>query len=415
VSRRPRPLRHRRFQQALAVAALATAVALPVVLLSVGGGVAQHELAALASSGFQVSLSAAGLHGIANAHGLTSQIDHIPNVAAASPILSQAIDTVTPTRGFVPVLAEGVIPSGFQQTEGATERSLFPATLDLGDPTDTQHYANGTYAGAPSNKVLVSSPLATAQGLRVGMTLDLAPAPKVTAATTYTITGIFGVPPSLLGPTAAFAIVLPLSNLQVMTGHARGGANGSLLLDAVDTVQVALVPSAASDTAAIRAVAAKISSLAPFYGVSSQLEEAKSIREAQGVLNGFYVALSSVALVVGLVFLTLVLVRKVETERPVIGVQRAIGVPARLIAGGMAREGILLAGAGIVGGVLLGILVITLLAHYGSGSVATVASDAVYDPTTLVALGAAILGLAALGSLVPTRLALRLSIPEVLR
>jgi ABC-type antimicrobial peptide transport system permease subunit len=231
----------------------------------------------------------------------------------------------------------------------------------------------------------------------------------------YNITGVFGVPPTLLGPTAAFAVVLPLSNLQVMVGTARGGTNGSLLLDEADTVQVGLVSAVASDPGAITAVANAIGALVPYYGVSSQLEEANSIRAAQGVLSGFYIALSSVGLVVGLVFLTLVLVRKVETERPVIGVQRAIGVPARLIAGGMAREGLVLGLAGVVSGVALGVVLVALLARFASGSVATVASDAVFDPVTLLLLGLSILGLAALASLLPTRLALRLSIPEVLR
>ncbi|MCI4345113.1 MAG: hypothetical protein L3J87_05770, partial [Thermoplasmata archaeon] len=393
---RRRPLRHRQFQRVLAVAALATAVALPVLLLSVGGGVAQHELAALASSGYQVSVSAAGLHGIADAHRLTRAIDRLPNVGAASPILSEAVDAVTAGGSFVPVLAEGVIPSAFAATEGSTERALFPPNLALGDPADVVHFANGSYAGTASNELLISSPLANAHGLRAGMQLALASTPNASAAVAYNITGIFGVPPTLLGPTAAFAVVLPLSNLQVMIGSARGGTNGSLLLDEADTVQVGLLPAVASDPATIRAVASSIGALVPYYGVSSQLEEANSIRAAQGVLNGFYLALSSVGLVVGLVFLTLVLVRKVETERPVIGVQRAIGVPARLIAGSMAREGLVLALSGVICGVALGVVLVAILARFASGSVATVASDAVFDPATLALLGISILGLAAL-------------------
>ena len=39
-----RPITHRGWQSAFAVAAIAAAVSLPVVLLSVGGGVSQHEI-----------------------------------------------------------------------------------------------------------------------------------------------------------------------------------------------------------------------------------------------------------------------------------------------------------------------------------------------------------------------------------
>ncbi|MCI4329072.1 MAG: hypothetical protein L3J86_05755, partial [Thermoplasmata archaeon] len=58
---------HTALQDLLAVAAIATAVALPVVLLSVGGGVSSHERAALESSGFVITVSAPGTHGVGDA------------------------------------------------------------------------------------------------------------------------------------------------------------------------------------------------------------------------------------------------------------------------------------------------------------------------------------------------------------
>ena len=59
-----RSLRHRTAQTILAVAAIASAVALPVVLLSVGGGVYTHELSSIEEAGFSVSVDSAGTHGI---------------------------------------------------------------------------------------------------------------------------------------------------------------------------------------------------------------------------------------------------------------------------------------------------------------------------------------------------------------
>src|SRR5208282_1144476 len=133
-------LRHARLQAILAAAAIAAAVALPVVLVSVGGGVSAHELADLQNAGYQIVVSAAGEHGIAHAHALEARILGLSSVAAASPVLSVPIDAFPTGAGPSPVLAEGVVPGEFGPTLGPTESGLFPLPLPLGDPTDVLHY-----------------------------------------------------------------------------------------------------------------------------------------------------------------------------------------------------------------------------------------------------------------------------------
>ena len=91
-------LRHSRLQMILAVAAIGTAVALPVVLVSVGGGVSAHELAGLQNAGYQIVVSAAGAHGITNAHRYADRILGISGVTAASPVLSVTIDAFSSSR-----------------------------------------------------------------------------------------------------------------------------------------------------------------------------------------------------------------------------------------------------------------------------------------------------------------------------
>lgn len=415
--RRPagRATPHRRLQLVLAVAAIGTAVALPVVLLSVGGGVSAHELAQLTGSGYQITVAAGGLHGIASAHAFTSQIAAIPRVAAASAVLSEAIDVFADGSGPTPALAEGVLPAAFLATQGPSTRDLFPASLALGDPTDLVHYANGTYAGTPSLDVLVSTPFADDFGLVVGATLDLGASVNRSDATPFTITGTFGVRTSLIGPTAAFALLVPLSDLQVLTGAARTPGPGGVLLDQADTVEVALTGSAATDVGAITSVRGAIQGLAPYYGVTALTDQAAELRSSINVLNGFYLALSSVSLTIGLLFLALVLLRRVEAERRSIGVRRAIGVPAGQIVGGLAREGLVLAAGGGVAGVAAGVVVVRSLAVYGTGSVATAAGLAMFDPATLALLLAGVLLLSLAASAAAARAALRLSLPEALR
>ncbi len=406
-------LRHLRIQQVLAIAAVGTAVALPVVLVSVGGGVSAHELTSLENAGYQLVVSASGEHGITNAHNVTDEILAIGSVTAASPVLSVAVDSFLATGGPSPVLAEGVIPDQFTPTLGPTEAGLFPNPLPLGDPSDRAHFDNGTYAGPASNEVLVSSPLAQADGITTGASLWIGPSTNRSQAVEYNVTGTFGVPPTALGPTGAFAIVLPLSNLQVMAGLASG--TGSVGHDAADTIEISVTGAAASDPATLNHLRDEVQHLVPYYFVGSLSTEAQQLQSASGVLTGFYLALSSVALTVGLLFLALVLVRRVESDRRSIGIRRALGLPRRWIAREIVGDGLALALLGALFGVVGGYVIVEALAAWGSGGVRLAAEWAVFDPGTLLAIVLGVAGLSLVASAVATRAALRVEITEALR
>ena len=410
-----RGARHHRLQTVLAVAAIAAAVALQVVLVSVGGGVSAHELSVIQDSGYQIVVSAAGAHGIGNAHGFAAQILHMPDVAAVSPVLSVAIDLFPSGDTVTPVLAEGVIPEAFSATLGVENGGLFPAPLPLGDPTDTIHYANGTYQGPETRELLVSSPLADALGIHAGATVTLAKTDNRSAGSAFTVTGEFGVPPQLLGPTGAFAVVLPLSDLQVLTGLALGGPTGTTLLDLADSVEVGLVGPDTTNPSIIASIAAQIQADAPYYGVSTLTQQAQQLEAGSAILTGFYLALSSVGLTVGLIFLAIVLIRRVESERRSLGIRRAIGVPGRSIAAEMIARGASLAAAGAVIGVIAGYVVVEALATYGTATVQEATRLARFDPVTLGVIAAGVVALSLLASGAATRAALRTDIAEALR
>jgi ABC-type lipoprotein release transport system permease subunit len=397
----------------LATAALATAVSLPVVLLSVGNGVILHEIRALDNSGYQIVVTTAGVHGIADAHSLMEQFQRISGVSAVSPILSSAVD-IFPGGGLcTPVLAEGIVPAGFQSTEGSTSR-LFPNPLPLGDPTDTAHYSNGSYAGPMSRDVLVSTPLAQNCSISLGSRVVLSPSSNASNGGYFNVSGFFGVPPASLGPAAAFVVILPLSDLQVLTGLARTNGTGTLL-DSADTVQIALAGSGATDPSQLSGVAHQIQRLVPYYTVTTLKQQASELRSGNAVLNGFYLALSSVALAVGLIFLALVLLRRVESQRRSIGIRRAIGVPGFYIAQDMMGHASILAATGSVAGLAGGYLVVRLLAMFATSTVQTAASLALFDPVTLAELVLAVEALSLVAAGLATRAALRVSLPEALR
>ncbi len=407
-------LRHARLQAVLAVAAIGTAVALPVVLISVGGGVAHHELEHLENAGYQVVVSAPGFHGIQDSHNLSATIAGLSDVAAAAPILSVAIDAFNATGTVTPVLAEGVVPGSFHLTLGPTEAPLFPDPLPLGDPTDTVHFANGTYTGPATYDVIVSSTYAQAHRVTLNQTIWLSPSSNFSDAVAYRVTGFFGVPLSFVQPAGADAVLLPLSDLQVLTGLATG--SGTIVPDASDTIEVVVAGSAATDPNAIASVARSVQAVvSPYYSVSTLSQEAQQLASASAVLTGFYLALSSVGLAVGLLFLALVLLRRVENDRRGIGIRRALGLPSSWIAAGYLRDGALLAAIGAVAGVVGGVLVVQALATWGSDTVRLAARLAEFDPIILAEIGAGLVALSLVASGVATRSALRTEIVEALR
>lgn len=411
-SRRGAALRHVRLQQVLAIAAIATAVALPVVLLSVGGGVSAHELSNLQNAGYQIVLSAAGNHGILDAHNLTHRLLALASVAAVSPVLSVSLDAYGNSSIPTPVLAEGVIPGEFLATLGPAEAGLFPSPLPLGDPSDSIHFENGSYTGPAIDDVLVSSPFAQANRVAAGASLVLSPAANRSLGVRFNVTGTFGVPPTALGPTGAFAVLVPLSDLQVLSGLATGPHG---VTDAADSVEVAVSGSVTTNPTALENIRNEIQSLYPFYGVTSLEQEAQQLQSASSVLTGFYLALSSVGLAVGLLFLALVQVRRVESDRRSIGIRRALGLPATWIAGGLMADGLVVAGAGALAGVVGGYLLVEGLAKWSSAAVQEAARLAVFVPVTLSLLVVAVLALSLLASVAAVRAALRVEITEALR
>jgi ABC-type lipoprotein release transport system permease subunit len=397
----------------LAVVAMAAAITLPVVLLSVGGGVSSHEIARLQASGYQIVVSAPGNPGIDLAHQRINEIGAISGVAAVSPTLTMPVDWLGPGGRWTPLLAEGIVPAAYYSTLGTTASQIFSAPPNLGDPTDMIHYDNGTYDGPLSPDVLVNTTLAQIDHLTIGDTLTLAPAANATGEVTYTVTGTFNVVSSFLSTSGNYGVYMPLSNLQVLTGLARTGPGG--LLDAADSIHVGLQGVEATDPAAIVHVEQEIHDKLPYYGVSTLTQQASQLEGAASILNGFYLALSSIGLAIGFVFLTLVLVRRVEAERREVGIRRAMGLPASSIAATIVARGELLGGAGALLGVAGGILTVTILARFGSAPVRAASSLAVFDPGELVAITLGALALAAVASLVAVRRAVRLPVVEALR
>jgi ABC-type antimicrobial peptide transport system permease subunit len=190
-----------------------------------------------------------------------------------------------------------------------------------------------------------------------------------------------------------------------------------LLVTGVQTcaLPISLAGSATTNPAAISSLRDEIQGLVPYYGVSSLSQEASQLEAASAVLTGFYLALSSVGLSVGLVFLALVLLRRVESERRSIGIRRAIGQPGASIAASVIGDGLLIASVGAAVGILAGYLIVEGLAAWATAAVQEAAQLAEFVPLTLAELAASVIGLSLLAGAFASRAALRIDLAEALR
>jgi putative ABC transport system permease protein len=165
-----------------------------------------------------------------------------------------------------------------------------------------------------------------------------------------------------------------------------------------------------SQTAAVQAVlAATANPEAPNEANVSQPSAALTARaEAQGALNGLFLGLGAVSLLVGAVGVANIMIISVLERRSEVGLRRALGATKGNIRAQFLSEAILLASLGGLAGVALGIVATAVYAHTKHWSTVI--------PTVAWAGGlAAAFAIGAVAGLLPAIRAARLSPTEALR
>jgi ABC-type lipoprotein release transport system permease subunit len=190
-------------------------------------------------------------------------------------------------------------------------------------------------------QVLVSRQLAQLEGLSAGDTVRLAADAKGTNAREFVIAGIYEPTPdpARLGSVPR-EIRLHLPDLLAFKFEPSGAEH-------VDTINVALVdPASAAD------FAREVNTRTPGV-VARPAEGAAGSGSTFVVLERFHLAIATVTIVAATVFLLALTIMLVDERRETIGVLRLIGLPARRILTQVFLEGILIASAGALFGLVL--------------------------------------------------------------
>ena len=192
--------------------------------------------------------------------------------------------------------------------------------------------------------ILVSRQLAELEQIAVGDQLQLATDEKGTDARTFRVAGIYEPTPDPMRLGAVpRAVRLHLTDLLALTREESTPAG----TEHVESINVAL-----TDPDDALAFAADVNARIP--GVFARRAiGAAGAGSTFVVLERFHLAIAAVTIVAATVFLLALSIMLVDERRTTVGVLRLIGLPARRILMQVLLEGVLIAGAGAVFGLLL--------------------------------------------------------------
>jgi ABC-type lipoprotein release transport system permease subunit len=192
-------------------------------------------------------------------------------------------------------------------------------------------------------EVLVTRQLAEARGLAVGDTVTLAPDAAAATTTTFRVAGIYEPTPdpSRLG-SAQLEVRLHLPDLLTLTRAPETPAG---------TEHVQFVNVALADAADARRFARDVTARMP--GVLARPTRDADDAGAFVVLERFHLAIAVVTIAAATVFLLALTIMLVDERRETVGVLRLIGLPARRILVQVFLEGVIIAAAGALFGLVL--------------------------------------------------------------
>lgn len=340
-------LRYGKGRTLMSIVAIALAVLAMILLAGVGTGVVetgeqQFDRADrdLWITGGPIELTTARGGGFENSiegsHQLSAELTERSEISSAVPL---GFDTVyiraDDEAEFQIVIATGVTGGG----------SAVQITDGEGLSGGTEHYAGGDYDGPMSNEIIIDNQLAERHDLEIGDTVNIGGSLSIARNTEYTVVGISPTFSQMLG---ASTVVLPLGELQTLTG-----TSGT---DPATFITITVTPE--TD---IEALQSDLQAQYPEYEVRTNREQLEATVGQQAVVIVAGGVLSVLSVVAGIALTTALFSMLVYQQRTQFAALKAIGIRRVSIVGIAAGQGIVLGVLGGLVGVLVAIPAATLL------------------------------------------------------
>ena len=332
-------------------AAVAISMALLVSMASVSNAIKDTALLSVVESREDLVIAPEQGALVEGAHAVVANVSRWSEVAFATAAAYHELTTATPGLGDKTVYATGIVPEDFWAMAGRTERDRYRGGW-FKEPRDP-FYGNGTYDGRFTGEVMVSKNLVDKYGISVGSALpvrlatgadvlgDRLPVWELQRGdvrlpyVNFTVVGSFELDLSGSGFYKELAIVvMHLGEMQAMSGLAleMGTGGRAVVTDLANGVSVALTPEAIR-AGAVGAVGARLKEAYPEYAdyVHTRAQQLEKQRQETVVAEVFYLAVGSVSMLIGLLFVATIMIVSVMERTREIGMLRALGISRRSI------------------------------------------------------------------------------------
>ncbi len=371
-------------------AAVAISMALLVSMASVSEGIKDTARLGIVESREDLVVSPEQGARLAGAHAMDAHVSTWPEVEFATVAAYHELTVETPLLGDKGVYGVGVVPSEFWEMAGKSERERYKGGFF--EVPDDPFYGNGSYDGTFTGEVLVSKNLVDKYGVAVGGALPVRLVPGADVLSdrmpvwggtrggtpvtlvNLTVVGSFELEYSGSGFYKGLAIiVMHLSELQAVAGMAAEngtGGSGPVVTDLANGLSIALTDQAVRQ-GAVGAVEDRLKEEYPEYAdyVYTKQEQLSQQRDEFVVAEVFYLAVGSVSMLIGLLFVATIMIVSVMERTREIGMLRSIGISRRSIFLQVFEESMVLVLAGGLIGILPGYWGASWAASYISTSI----------------------------------------------
>ncbi len=323
----------RKGRTAMTITAVAISMALLVSMLSIAEGILLNARTGIEESKRDIIISAEGAHGIVNGHNLVNDLKLKENISDASAVLVTdwseflVLNFTDPgtniTDDFLSI-GVGIVPGDEEAFLGDETEKRFRNIFEVkfndwfnvdGDP----HYENN-YTGEWTYEIMIDENFANRHNLSKGSNLRINDNP-INFHITGTISTILSDEGILEGIDLG-VVVMHLSELQELinlTGN-----------DVITSISL-MIAEEHKDVETSRAIARDIKNQYPFYVVTTKEDRLESVQDQLVLARLFYTAIGSVSMLIGLLFVSCIMIMSIFERTNEFGMMRAIGISKKTI------------------------------------------------------------------------------------
>jgi ABC-type antimicrobial peptide transport system permease subunit len=454
-------LKRRKGRTVMTIAAVSISMALLISMLAIAEGIWVDAVEDLEKSKEDILVVSGGEFGgvLYNGHELTNKFNSdTSNISVAAPFLVDILiaqPTITPTNSTTNdntdadedggmVIALGVIPEYF---EGFLDKdknlNLYGFEVKFKDWFEEEgdpHYENN-YSGPYTYEILIDEILAKNYGLKKGSKLNLSKAfPSISELTgsstspdisdlstseavnaskelTFVVKGFFesnfegG---GFYGEFFKGNIILHLSELQSLKNlDIIQIENRTIIKDEINGISIAVTKDI-RESNKIDSVAQGIQEQYPYYKALTKSDQLKMLEDQVSIARIYYTAIGSVAIIIGLLFVTCIMIISVYERTQEIGMLRAIGISRRTIFTQVLSESLMIVVIGSILGLIPGYFGSIALSDYLSQNLGVAQDFTAFTPNLIISSLSIILVVGGLVSLYPAWRASHMKVVEAL-